>query len=56
MIEPARRTLSVQARLFIERLDAEVARIRSVMTAAIARHEVAAAPPVKSTKRRSAAR
>ena len=30
LIEPARRSLSVQARLFVERLEAEVARIRSV--------------------------
>jgi DNA-binding transcriptional LysR family regulator len=57
LIEPARRVLSVQARLFIERLDAEVARIRNVMTAAIARHETAdAARRAKSGKRRSAAR
>jgi hypothetical protein len=30
VIEPARRVLSVQARLFLERLDAEVARIKGV--------------------------
>jgi DNA-binding transcriptional LysR family regulator len=30
VIEPARRVLSVQARLFLERLEAEVARIRGV--------------------------
>ena len=30
VIEPARRTLSVQAQLFLTRLEAEVARIRKV--------------------------
>ena len=30
IIEPARRTLSVQARLFVERVEAEVARVRAV--------------------------
>jgi DNA-binding transcriptional LysR family regulator len=34
VIEPARRTLSVQAQLFLERLQAEVARIQSVLLAA----------------------
>src|SRR6266571_4183846 len=37
MIEPARRTLSVQAQLFLQRLEAEVARIRGVWSGTIAR-------------------
>ena len=41
MIEPARRTLSVQARLFVERLEAEVTRIRTVWRKALALSELA---------------
>jgi DNA-binding transcriptional LysR family regulator len=41
IIEPARRTLSVQAGLFLERLEAEVARIRQVLGGAMAGAEVA---------------
>jgi DNA-binding transcriptional LysR family regulator len=41
IIEPARRTLSVQAGLFLERLEAEVARIRQVLGSAIAGTELA---------------
>ena len=36
MIQPARRTLSVQARLFLERFEAEVAHIHRVWDQAIA--------------------
>ena len=50
MIEPARRTLTVQAQLFIGRLEGEVARIRNVMTAAIARRE-----PVATGRRQETA-
>jgi len=41
MIEPGRRTLSVQARLFVERLEAEVTRIRTVWRKALALSELA---------------
>ena len=36
LIQPARRTLSAQARLFLERFEAEVAHIHAVWDAAIA--------------------
>jgi LysR family transcriptional regulator, nitrogen assimilation regulatory protein len=41
IIEPARRTLSVQARLFLERLEAEVARIRQILSNTVAASEFA---------------
>ena len=40
IIEPARRALSVQARLFVERLEAEVARVRHVWRNALAGPEL----------------
>jgi DNA-binding transcriptional LysR family regulator len=43
MIEPARRTLSVQAQLFLQRLEAEVARIRGVLNNVVAAGEFAEA-------------
>ncbi len=43
MIEPARRTLTVQAQLFLERLEAEVARIRGVLNNVVAAGEFAEA-------------
>src|SRR5262249_23895938 len=43
VIEPARRTLTVQAQLFLERLEAEVARIRAVWSRTIAGAEMAEA-------------
>lgn len=41
IIEPARRTLSVQARLFLERLETEVARIRQILSNTVAASEFA---------------
>jgi len=41
IIEPARRTLSLQARLFVQRLEAEVARVREVWRQALAPAELA---------------
>jgi DNA-binding transcriptional LysR family regulator len=43
IIEPARRALSVQARLFVERLEAEVARVRAVWRRTLAPTELAEA-------------
>ena len=40
IIEPARRTLSVQARLFVARLEAEVARVRGVWRQSLAPESV----------------
>jgi len=40
IIEPARRALSVQARLFLQRLEAEVARVRGVWRRTLAPAEL----------------
>jgi LysR family nitrogen assimilation transcriptional regulator len=48
VIQPARRTLSVPARLFLERFDAEVAHIHAIWDRALA------APPVSGRRRRRA--
>jgi LysR family tcuABC transcriptional regulator len=51
LIQPARRTLSAQARLFLERFEAEVAHIHAVWDAAIAaadRRPVRRARPIKA--------
>jgi hypothetical protein len=44
LIQPTRRTLSAQARLFLERFEAEVAHIHAVWDAAIAEPANGAAP------------
>ena len=46
LIQPARRTLSAQARLFLERFEAEVAHIHAVWDAAIAAPANGAAPEI----------
>jgi LysR family nitrogen assimilation transcriptional regulator len=52
LIQPARRTLSAQARLFLERFEAEVAHIHAVWDAAIAAAERAPVRRVRPVKSR----
>jgi DNA-binding transcriptional LysR family regulator len=52
LIQPARRTLTAQARLFLERFEAEVAHIHSVWDAAIAAAERAPARRARPAKAR----
>jgi LysR family transcriptional regulator, nitrogen assimilation regulatory protein len=55
LIQPARRTLTAQARLFLERFEAEVAHIHAVWDAAIAGARGGAARRLRPAKRRSLA-
>jgi DNA-binding transcriptional LysR family regulator len=52
LIQPARRTLTAQARLFLECFEAEVAHIHAVWDAAITASERAPAPRVRPARRR----
>ena len=52
LIQPARRTLSAQARLFLERFEAEVAHIHAVWDAAIAAAERGPSRRARPAKRR----
>ena len=56
LIQPARRTLSAPARLFLERFEAEVAHIHAVWDAAIAASERGKAPSLRPAARRGARR
>jgi DNA-binding transcriptional LysR family regulator len=56
LIQPARRTLTAQARLFLERFEAEVAHIHALWDDALAIAARGAKPPVRSRARRVAAR
>jgi LysR family transcriptional regulator, nitrogen assimilation regulatory protein len=56
LIQPARRTLTAQARLFLERFEAEVAHIHAVWDAAIAAAQGGKASGVRRTERRGARR
>jgi hypothetical protein len=50
LIQPTRRTLSAQARLFLERFEAEVAHIHAVWDAAIAASANGAAPVIRRAR------
>jgi hypothetical protein len=52
LIQPARRTLSAQARLFLERFEAEVAHIHAVWDAAIAAADRVPARRARTAKAR----
>src|SRR6266540_855313 len=56
LIQPARRTLSAQARLFLERFEAEVAHSHAVWDAAIAKPALEDAPTPPTAKARPAKR
>jgi DNA-binding transcriptional LysR family regulator len=56
LIQPARRTLTAQARLFLERFEAEVAHIHAVWDDALAIAARGAAQPMRRGGRRAAAR
>jgi LysR family transcriptional regulator, nitrogen assimilation regulatory protein len=55
LIQPARRTLTAQARLFLERFEAEVAHIHTAWDEALAISERGSALPMRRRARRTAA-